>query len=127
MTEIKVERHPYNPGESFETEANGPILSVVDPDATNGNFVDVFILVPGEKISQEGIDQAIEEAADEEEGATPEDTPLTDHDLLTARQQTALEDAGFETVGDLPEDLSGLTDINGIGEGTVGTLKAIRE
>lgn len=123
MTEIKVERHDYSPGESIETETDGLIVNVLSPDSTRGNFVDVFILVPGP--AEEVDSKPADDDADSEESPAGRVT-LTDHEKLTARQQTALADAGIETVGDLPDDLDGLTDINGIGEGTVNTLQAIR-
>lgn len=132
MTEIKVERHSYSPGESFETDADGLIVDVVSPDSTRGNFIDVFILVPGanaptgEELVEDIENEAPDDDADSGAGSDEGTESLADHEKLTARQQGALTGAGYETVGDLPDDLSGLTDINGIGEGTVNTLKVIR-
>lgn len=66
-----------------------------------------------------------ETASDDAAGDEDDDTSLPIDSVISyGRAVSALEDAGYETMGDLPvpEDMDKLEEINGVGSGTVETL-----
>lgn len=132
MSDLVIRTMSGSNGTNISEQVEGEIYDVLE--GKRPHQIRVIVEVPetdadGSEDEDDGEVTEVQEADDAVSADGPSIVEGDDRlisDIVYARAAGALADEGYETIGDLPDDLDNLDTIKGVGSGTVDDLREAR-